>query len=257
MKCLPLAAALATAITCFASPSRPVETTAQVIVRGHAQSLRVYGQRGGMPAVVASGDGGWIHLAPHVAEALASRGYFVVGLDARHYLEAFTAGGNGVSMADVPRDFAAILSWASAGSAARPILVGASEGAALSVLAAADSAVAQQTAGVVSLGLPPIAELGWRWTDSLIYITHGVPNEPLFSVAAVIDRVSPVPFAAIYSTHDEFVADSEARRLIERAGEPKQLWMVPASDHRFSDNEDELDRRLLEAMSWVRRQTSP
>ena len=70
-----------------------------------------------MPAVVASGDGGWIHLAPHVAEALASRGYFVVGLDARHYLEAFTAGGNGVSMADVPRDFAAILSWASAGSA--------------------------------------------------------------------------------------------------------------------------------------------
>jgi hypothetical protein len=51
------------------------------------------------------------------------------------------------------------------------------------------------------------------------------------------------------------VSDAEARRLIDRAREPKQLWMVPASDHRFSDNASELDRRLTEAIEWVKHNT--
>jgi hypothetical protein len=38
------------------------------------------------------------------------------------------------------------------------------------------------------------------------------------------------------------------------AGEPKRLWIVTASNHRFSDNQDEFDRRLLEALTWVRSQ---
>jgi hypothetical protein len=33
-----------------------------VTLRGQAQSLRVYGARGGIPVIVSSGDGGWIHL---------------------------------------------------------------------------------------------------------------------------------------------------------------------------------------------------
>ena len=36
-------------------------------IRGHELKLRVYGTRGGPVAVVASGDGGWIHLGPSVA----------------------------------------------------------------------------------------------------------------------------------------------------------------------------------------------
>jgi hypothetical protein len=32
---------------------------------------------------------------------------------------------------------------------------------------------------------------------------------------------------------------------------PKRLWVLNASDHRFSDNLDELDRCLLEAITWV------
>ena len=36
----------------------------------------VYGTRGGAPVIVSSGDGGWVHLAPHVAEVLAAKGYF-------------------------------------------------------------------------------------------------------------------------------------------------------------------------------------
>ena len=62
----------------------------------------------------------------------------------------------------------------------------------------------------------------------------------------------PVPLAAIHSTSDEFVPESDVRKLMARASEPKRLWMVTASDHRFSGNVPEFDRRLLESIEWVR-----
>jgi hypothetical protein len=89
-------------------------------IRGHVQWLHLYGARGGQPMIVSSGDGGWIHLGPHVAETLA------------------------------------------AGGRAQPILVGVSEGAGLSVLAATDPATRSAIGGVIGLGLPDINELGWR-----------------------------------------------------------------------------------------------
>ena len=64
-----------------------------LVIRGHAQSLHLYGTRGGPPVIVSSGDGGWMHLGPHVAETLAAKGFFVVGFDVRAYLESFTSGG--------------------------------------------------------------------------------------------------------------------------------------------------------------------
>ena len=39
--------------------------------------------------------------------------------------------------------------------------------------------------------------------------------------------------------------------MIDAAREPKRLWIVEASDHRFSDNLTEFERRLLEAIAWV------
>ena len=51
-----------------------------------------YGARGGSPVIVSSGDGGWIHLGPHVAEMLAAQGFFVVGFDVKGYLDSFTSG---------------------------------------------------------------------------------------------------------------------------------------------------------------------
>src|SRR5690349_17567235 len=68
------------------------QMTDSVSIRGRAQTLHLYGRRGGPPVIVSSGDGGWMHLGPHVAEFLASRGFFVVGFDARAYLEGFTSG---------------------------------------------------------------------------------------------------------------------------------------------------------------------
>jgi fermentation-respiration switch protein FrsA (DUF1100 family) len=216
------------------------------------QSLRLYGTRGNPPAVVSSGDGGWMHLGPHVAEVLASAGFFVVGFDVKAYLESFTSGNVTLRPEDEPRDYKVLADFAARGATQKPILIGVSEGAGLSVLAATDPETKQSIAGALGLGLPDINELGWRWRDALIYVTHGVPNEPTFSTAAIARRVGPVPLAAIHSTRDEFVPLSEVQKVFDAASEPKKLWVVKASNHRFSDNLQEFDRRLLEAVAWIR-----
>ena len=137
------------------------QTADHLSIRGHQQTLHLYGKRGGQAVVVSSGDGGWIHLGPQAAEMLAARGYFVVGFDTRAYLESFTSSGGTLRPADEPADFK----------------------------------------------------------------TH--------------------------STKDEFVPVEELRRVMAAAGEPKQLWIVTASDHRFSDNQAGLQQRLFDALAWI------
>jgi hypothetical protein len=245
---LTLAAALVTQTSPVVGP---------VTVRGKVLTVRYYGSRAGQPVVVSSGDGGWIHLAPHVAGVLARAGYFVVGIDSREYLSAFTSGQQGVHAADEPGDYRTFAALAAGRGPAKPILIGVSEGAGLSVLASIDPATKAAIAGVVALGLPDVNELGWRWKDAIIYITKGVPGEPTFSVAGIIDRVAPLPLAAIHSTGDEFVPVSVIQRLMARAHEPKKLWLVEASNHRFSGNETGFDLRLIEACDWIRSLAGP
>jgi dienelactone hydrolase len=232
----------------------PPSRTEAFSIRGVPQTLQLFGTRGGRPVIVTSGDGGWLHLGPAVAAFLASEGYFVVGFDAKAYLSGFTSKSGPLRVEDVPRDYAALVEYAARGGSARPLLVGVSEGAGLSVLAATAPEVQPRVAGVVALGLPDQNELGWRWRDSMIYVTKKTPNEPLFSAREVVARVSPVPLAAIHSTHDEFVALPEIHDILAQAREPKKLWVIEAADHRFSDNQPELQRRLKEAIAWIESQ---
>jgi fermentation-respiration switch protein FrsA (DUF1100 family) len=235
-------------------PSAGAQTaTDTLVLRGRPQTLHLYGTRGSNEGViVSSGDGGWIHLGPHVAEMLAAKGFFVVGFDTKGYLESFTSGASTLRAEDEPGDFRVLAEYAARASGKKPILIGVSEGAGLSVLAATDAKTRQSIAGVIGLGLPDLNELGWRWRDALIYITHGMPKEPTFSAAAVVNKVSPTPLGAIHSTHDEFVPLDEVQKVMQAASDPKKLWIVKASDHRFSDNLSELGRCLLEAVNWVR-----
>jgi pimeloyl-ACP methyl ester carboxylesterase len=225
--------------------------TDKLVLRGKTFDLHLYGKRGGRPVVLVSGDGGWMHLAPRTAPILAEKGYFVVGLSAKEYLSAFTTGQETLGPADVPQDFKSIVAYAAQGAVAKPILVGISEGAGLCVLAAVDPAVKKAVGGVVGLGLSDQNELGWRFRDSMIYITHHAPREPGFSVFEIVDRLAPLPLAEIQSTHDEYVPLDEARRVFEKADFPKRLWVIEAEDHRFSGGIDEFTQRLLEAMDWV------
>ncbi len=134
--------------------------------------------------------------------------------------------------------------------------MGVSEGAGLSVLAATDPRTKAAITGVIGLGLPELSELGWHWKDAIIYVTKRTPHESTFSASAIVDQVAPLPLAAIHSTQDEFVPVAEVQRVLRNAKEPKQPWIVRASDHRFSDNLAEFDRRLLEAIAWVKQHSS-
>ena len=228
---------------------------ATISIRGKSQSLRIYGKRGGPPIVVSSGDGGWIHLAPHVADVLARRGFFVVGFDSRAYLSSFTNKDSALAESDVPGDYLVLAEYARQGGSTAPILVGVSEGAGLSVLAATGQAVKERVRGVIGIGLPERNELGWRWRDMAIYLSHGVPNEPLFSASAVVARLSPTPLAAIHSTNDEFVPLSTLHAIMDKASDPKRVWTIKASNHGFTDNFQEFDAALAEAIDWIARQT--
>jgi type IV secretory pathway VirJ component len=234
-----------------ATPDASAQSAHPLMIRAHVQQLQLYGRSDGTPVIVSSGDGGWVHLGPHVAELLAGRGFFVVGFDVKAYLAGFTSDTATIRPADEPRDYERLAAFASAATGRKPILIGVSEGAGLSVLAATDADTKAAISGVVALGLPEMNELGWRWKDSLIYLTHRAPNEPTFSATAAVSAVAPLPLAIVQSTHDEFVPIAETHRIFAQASEPKRLWIVEASNHRFSNNLSEFDTRLMEAIEWV------
>jgi len=247
---------IAVAVCALTGASPREQTTEDLVIRGQRQVLHLYGPPQGEPVVVTSGDGGWLHLAPHVAETLAARGFFVVGFDAKAYLESFTSTSSTLRPEDEPGDYRQLIERAARETRRKPTLIGVSEGAGLSVLAAADAQTRPLVSGVVGLGLPNLNELGWRWKDSVIYVTHGLPREPTFSTRAIVNQLNPLPIAAIHSTHDEFVPVGEVEGILSQATGPKRLWIVEASNHRFSDNVDEFDKRLVEAIDWVK-QTAP
>jgi alpha-beta hydrolase superfamily lysophospholipase len=222
--------------TILAFRARPADAghTDAVIVRGRAQTLHIYGTRGsGDPVIVSSGDGGWIHLASHTAETLAAAGFFVVGIDSRAFLSQRLPDNSNGWFDDVARDYRTIVDWAAPGAGRKPVLVGLSEGAGLSVLAAGASDTRASIAGVVVLGLPAAEPFTWTWKDA-------------------IRKVAPVPVAVIHSRQDEYVSLEVAEELMAVAGEPHRLWVVGASNHVFRGAMAELDRRLLDAIRWIK-----
>lgn len=227
------------------------QTRTTVTIRGKSQELYLYGARGSTPVILSSGDLGWAGLVTHVAEFLENKGYFVVGVNSRAYLSTFTTRTSALNPQDVPQDYEALIDFARQGHLAKPVLVGISEGAGLSVLAATAPVVKSGIQGILGVGLPDENELGWRWQDFTIWITKKTPNEPSFKVQDIIHKVSPLPLAEIHSTHDEFLALDQAKAMFARAGEPKRMWVVEAANHRFGNNRAELCQRLLEALEWI------
>jgi alpha-beta hydrolase superfamily lysophospholipase len=142
-----------------------------------------------------------------------------------------------VSLADAP--------------ATKPLLIGISEGAGLSAAAAVDPAMKREIGGVIAIGLGDSNELAWHMRDAIIYVTKGIPREPLFHATDVLGEIAPVPVAMLRSTGDEFVRPEESDRLMRAARDPKALWTIPAGDHRFSNNLKEFDAQLLDAIGWI------
>jgi hypothetical protein len=112
MSRLPLLLTLAVAAALGSAEAGSSPRSESFALRGHALPLHLYGSRGAPTAVVTSGDGGWVHLGPDVAQFLASKGWFVVGFDAKAYLSSFTSGSRTLEVADVPGDYAVLVDYA-------------------------------------------------------------------------------------------------------------------------------------------------
>lgn len=237
-------------------PAR-ASTTEKLSVRAQTLTLTIYAARG--PArgsiLMGSGDVGWVGLAASLADEYSAAGYTVVGINVRQYLAAFTSGGAHLQVADVPGDYRAIAEFARGRTPmVRPLVVaGVSEGAALAVLASADPANRTWIDGVITMGLPPTAELAWRWTDAASWITKRDAREPSFSPLDVIGRVSPLPLYMIQSRKDEYVTAADVERFRSAARDPKQLILIDASNHRFTDRRTELSAAFTQGLAWIAR----
>ena len=68
----------------------------------------------------------------------AGRGFFVIGFDVRAYLASFTTASSTLRTDEEPRDYHVLAEFARTQTGRKPLLIGVSEGAGLSVLAATD-----------------------------------------------------------------------------------------------------------------------
>ncbi len=250
-----LQACLGLAVLVTAAAPAAAATTDKLEIRGQAVSLTVYPARGTPHGtiIMGSGDVGWVGLAASLADEYSADGYTVLGLNVRQYLAAFTSSKTHLQASDVPGDFRAILAFARENRLlTRPVIVsGVSEGAALAVLAASDANNHGWIDGVITMGLPPTAELAWRWSDSLSWVTKRDAAEPSFAPHNVIASVSPVPLYMIQSTHDEYVTSADYERFRATARDPKQLVLIDASNHRFTDRRKELNTAFTQGLAWI------
>lgn len=226
-----------------------------VSVRGKTLTLTIYTPRSQSRGtiVMGSGDVGWVGLAVSMAEELSAQGYTVVGINVRQYLSAFTSGSTHLQATDVPGDYRSLITTLKQTRRLDgPIIVsGVSEGAALAVLASSDPINHTWINGVITMGLPPTAELAWRWTDVGSWITKHDADEPSFAARDVIAMVSPVPLYMIQSTKDEYVSQFEWQRLLATASEPKKQILIDASNHRFTDKRPALSAAYSAGLVWI------
>jgi type IV secretory pathway VirJ component len=230
-------------------------------VRGRNLTLTVYHPktppRGTI--VMGSGDVGWVGLAVSMAEELSASGYLVVGFNVRQYLAAFTAGKEHATALEVASDYRAIAGRLKEKQLLlRPVVVaGVSEGAALAVLAAADSGNHGWIDGVITMGLPMTAELAWRWTDLWAAAVKKNADEPSFTVVDFIARVSPLPLWMVQSRTDEYVPPADYERLKVSAKPPAQLILIDAANHRFTDRRPDLSRAVAAGLAWIAKTGRP
>ena len=242
-----------------AGSAQPVSVT----VRGQKLTLAVYAPRTDTPVkgtvFMASGDVGWVGLSVTLAEFLSDQGYLVAGINTRQYLAAFTSGSAHLQVDQIAGDFGAFAdALRKRAPLPRPVVVsGVSEGAALAVGAAATAGAQRWVSGVITMGLPAVAELAWRWKDAVSWITKSDMNEPSFSPHEIIAKVSPLPLWMIQSTTDEYVPESDYRRFERVAAPPKRLVLIDAKNHRFTDKLPELKTQYLAGLAWIAANLAP
>ena len=73
-----------------------------------------------------------------------------------------------------------------------------------------------------------------------------------YSPADSIAAVSPLPLLLIHNDHDGVIPSHHSQQLFARAGEPKEIWIVPRAGHTQPLNSPEMRQKLV---AFLRRYT--
>jgi hypothetical protein len=242
-------------LVCACSANAAASQRVDMPLRGHTLTLTVY-VPAGTPrgtVVMGSGDVGWVGLAVARAQELSADGYVVVGVNVREYLAAFTAKNAHLSPQDIQHDFAEMSRFL-ASHTLRPspvILSGVSEGAGIVVVAAAAAENHAWVSGVVTMGLPQVSEIAWRWSDFTAWITKKDADEPSAHATDYLPGIAPLPLVLIQSTRDEYVPERDYQLMDRAAGQPHTLVLINAANHRVTDKLPELRTAYTEALAWI------
>jgi len=83
----------------------------------------------------------------------------------------------------------------------------------------------------------------WAWINikiphypfvplSLFFVRMKLGADPeAYSPASEIAKISPRPIFFIHGSHDNLVPVKDARKLFDKAGEPKEMWVVAGAAH--------------------------
>ena len=228
-----------------AAPAR-AGGTEKISVRGQTLSLAIYPPksqpRGTM--IMGSGDVGWVGLAVSLAEEFSDEGYLVVGINVRQYLSSFTSGRSHLETVEEPADYRAIADYLRArgllrSSGDRRGRLGRGGAGGARRVRREESRLDRRRHhhGAAADGGAGVALDRCRVVDHQARCRRAVVRARRTSSR----RVSPLPLV-----HDP-VEEGRVRpagrlRAVPRAGarEPKQLVLIDASNHRFTDRRPEL-----------------
>jgi pimeloyl-ACP methyl ester carboxylesterase len=225
-------------------------------IRGQEQKVYVYQAtppEQHRKILFAPGDAGCRGFSVAIAEQLAKEGYDTYCLDVLQYLESFT-GKAILTTEQIASDFNQIARWIEQKDHEPILLVGWSEGAGLSLAAAANPANQVVFDGLIAIGVPEDNILAWHWNDVGAWITKKSPREPTFKSADFMPRIAPLPLFVIGSTSNQWVTPEVTRELFSLAHEPKRLAIVTARDHKYSGNTKAFFDVLRDGLDWVQRQ---
>jgi uncharacterized protein len=159
------------------------------------------------------------------------------------------SGGNRTTVGFLERlDVLGAVAWLGEQAGALPIgLHGISMGAAASIIAAAEcpSVVAVVADSPFARLSSPVGEaicqrgyprsisplLAWSVCTTAGWLVPMGRNRRWLDPIDVVHRIAPRPMLFIHGQADELTPVDNSRRLYERAGEPKELWVVPEVAH--------------------------
>src|SRR5215510_13581059 len=227
-------------------------STFQVTIRsGPPLDLHLYQQEhaANQPLVLfSSGDGGWSPFCADIAAHIAATGITVVGIDVKSYLVNFASSQKPITAEDLTRDYDSIARIAIAQPGidikAAVVLAGWSLGADYSVIVASQPGFSVPVSRIVAISLPLYGERAWRPTDSIIYFTHGTPNEKVFDARQYLKKLNETPIVFLNAINDTSAPFHEAQALYETTPGAKRLYAVKASGHHFEGGEKEFYQDL-------------